>query len=51
MNEAQIIQSPQCFDQLERIIELDPEWVELIKEAKRYGINIDEIRKFLRGED
>ncbi|WAA08980.1 anti-repressor SinI family protein [Fervidibacillus albus] len=26
---------------------LDPEWVELIKEAKRYGMTIDEIRKFL----
>jgi len=27
---------------------LDPEWVELIKEAKRYGFTIDEIRKILR---
>ncbi|WAA12662.1 anti-repressor SinI family protein [Fervidibacillus halotolerans] len=27
---------------------LDPEWVELIKEAKRYGIPINEIRNFLR---
>ncbi len=28
--------------------DLDPEWVELIKEAKRYGITIEEIRRFLK---
>lgn len=28
--------------------DLDLEWVELIKEARRYGITIEEIRKFLR---
>ncbi|WP_084288231.1 anti-repressor SinI family protein [Paucisalibacillus globulus] len=27
--------------------ELDEEWIELILEAKRVGINLDEIREFL----
>ena len=28
--------------------ELDEEWIELILEAKRVGINLDEIREFLK---
>ncbi|MBD3108669.1 anti-repressor SinI family protein [Bacillus sp. AGMB 02131] len=37
-------------DQLNDVIlkELDKEWVELMKLAKKTGISLDEVRRFLR---
>ncbi|MCP3028065.1 anti-repressor SinI family protein [Halobacillus sp. A5] len=29
---------------------LDEEWIKLMKEAKRLGLDIEEVRKFLRKE-
>lgn len=31
-----------------KVKKLDAEWIELIKQAKRYGIKVEEIRDFLR---
>ena len=31
-------------------LELDQEWIELIQEAKRLGITLDEILEFLKGD-
>lgn len=35
-------------EQVRQQQEVDPEWVELIKEARKLGITIEEIRRFLR---
>lgn len=48
MKESQVAQ----VDYLEKIVvfnkDLDPEWVELMKEAMKQGLKIEDIRNFLR---
>lgn len=48
MKSSQISNSANFKETLDIKKELDPDWVELIKEAKRSGITIEEIRRFLK---